>query len=86
MSGDPRVRVRVSYPRDSGPDDGSWLAEVAARHGGVLSDRLMESYPPQRDVWFERGPDADGFVADLTQTSRWHAGRRMNEPSTDGST
>lgn len=71
MSAEAGISVRIWYPYDPNPDDETWLAALASRHNGELSDRLLESFPPQRDAWFETRSDVHAFVAELTDSGRW---------------
>lgn len=50
MSAEAGFRIHIGYPFDDDPDDEAWLAAIASRHNGELSEFVMESAPLQRDA------------------------------------
>lgn len=65
--------VEIRYPYRSTPDDETWLAAAVSRHGGELSEWVMESFPARRRAWFQAATAGRAFVDELEGTGRWEA-------------
>ena len=61
------VAVRVLLTAD----DPSWLRATATRHGGVVSEEVLTSYPGQQDVLFPNSAAAAAFATDLRADGRY---------------